>query len=146
MLFYYYWFYINEKNKIYRSIIKYLGISSIIFSFLNPFLLQNIYIYNRYTLYVESITVIVFCLFYFFALIKEENILYPFKDYRFWINTGLFFYYTIHILYYLMWDVLIKNDKNDMLSMYLLFVLNLLQYSFILLGLFSTLKWKKIKQ
>ncbi len=147
LLFYNYWFLTTEKNKILHKIVILIASLSITFALINGVFIQGFFKYNTYTYYAESFVIILFCIFHFYSIIKEETIVYPLRNYIFLINTGLFFYFVGTITYFLLWDYMVTKqvDVNGKIILYIQFVLDLVEYIFFIMAFLMAIKWKKTK-
>lgn len=122
-----------------------ISIAAISFSVINILFGQGFFLYNSYSFYMESAVVIIFCLIYFYYILKQNLIVLPFDIPMFWISSGLFFFFAGDITYFLLMDYIaaLNLDPGAKAFRYISLVLDILQYSFFFVGFYRELRWKK---
>jgi len=148
ILFYSYLFYHSINLPFLKSVVLVASAGTLIFVAINIAVIQGFFYYNTYTFYVQAVMVILFCLLYFYDLIKQDVIIHLYERPIFWISTGLFFFYFGDITYFLLGDSLFKSRTPASLQLYryISFTLDLIQYAFFNIGFISILAWTKIKR
>lgn len=136
-LFVYYYFFSNFfSSKKVNSILSI--VSSIFFSFSIYYAISNIFS-SQYT-YIHTVVIIstvgyicllIPCIFYYTFILKEESKLSILERPSFWVTTGIFFYSTTSIPFYLLYIYFFNShyEKIDLvgaLFYYLPFIINIL--------------------
>ena len=92
------------KQIIKNKLVKYLPLLFILFSIFNIvdyFLLRNDATFNSIASGVESILIIIFCLYYFYEQLREANTLLIYTTHHFWIIIGFLIFFSGTFFLYL---------------------------------------------
>lgn len=134
---YSYIFYFTINNsKLSRIIIISLAIYFAL-AVLNIFLIQGFYRFHTISYRIGALMIVIWCLLYFFQLMKSENKIKLLSNPMFWIATGLFFFYLGFFMYMNAFDYIVykKLDYDAQLWRVISRSLNTLLYSCILISL-----------
>ncbi len=100
--------------------------------------------FHTITYRVGSLMIICWCFFYFRELMKSEILKTPLHSPMFWISTGLLFFYTGFFFYINAFDFIAYTKIREYISLFRFFsnFLNVLLYSFILVGIYFSWQTK----
>lgn len=108
-------FYHILNSNLYRQAIKLLTAPLLLFGLLNYLAIQGPFQYNTYTLLINRIPVIVFCIAYFKQLLEEPGVIALHKEPLVWTVVGTFVYLSVSLPYFIMFRYL--NNENVELSL-----------------------------
>ncbi len=136
-------FFVNLREPVYRRLAAWIGSVSIGVAVVNLGVGQGFFLYNSYTFYTEALAVIILCLVYFFSILRHDAVIIPFREPMFWICTGLFFFYSGDVVYFLLLDYILSQsvDSSATIFRYLSLVLDIIQYGFFIIGFVKGLSW-----
>lgn len=145
ILFYYLVFRNKLKGKSVGLFIKLLAGVLFVFSILNLTLLQGIYIYNTYTHYAITYSVMAGCFMYFLQVLRSDEIVVPMKQYFFWVAAGIFISNMATITFFLFfYDVIkAKVDPEGIVYQYVYLIAKVIEYGFAIFAFLSAPKWEK---
>lgn len=106
--------YFYALGKIHRRIFTLTNIIFIIFGIVNLLFFQKSAI-NSYTNALLSLIIIIYCVYYFFWLIKELPAVHLTKLPMFWINSAFLLYYAGNFFLFLSTSYLINVLNNNLL-------------------------------
>jgi hypothetical protein len=137
-------FYFHFQNWPPRKFIIIGLIILIIFSIINSKFIQPIRIYPTNFIYLESTTLILLSLTYFYQVFTELKVEKLWLEGMFWLSTGLLFYHSGTMILYLSSNYLMQTVTMDLFKFFhtlVLSVCHLLTYS-----LFTLAIWVGRKQ
>lgn len=107
-LIYYHYF----KSKKIRAVIVSLIIAFSVFSILNIILFQRHTEFNTYPRTLEALLIIMIALFYLFHLSRKLQDIALEHDPMFWVNGGIFFYFTGTVLLFMMSNYMMDREPE----------------------------------
>lgn len=137
-------FYAALDNRVLKKVIKTTAIVFALCFLINFFFIQGWNHFHTITYRIGSLMVICWCFFYFRELMKSEKIKTPVFEPMFWISTGLLFFYAGFFLYINAFDFIAYTKLKEYVSLFRFIsnFLNLLLYSFILVGIYFSWQTK----
>lgn len=124
--------------------IEFIGIPVALFVILNTIFLQDLTIYNTYSLALVSIVILGYCIYYFFLLLDFNDSNYEFIVLKWFIYT-LFFYHSISLIIMFLGNLLKTIDTESQVYIWLFRVFIILASKVILIFYFSKLFLKSSK-
>jgi hypothetical protein len=123
----------NERVKIIAWILLFLFLSG---AMLNILFIQQFRMFNNYTFIAGSAIIIFLVCYYFFELLKQEDI-FLLKHRMFWISAGALCYFTGTFLYFSLYSYLRRVQVEQNTEIFDLIIRNLiiLLYSCITVGI-----------
>jgi hypothetical protein len=104
-----------------------------VMAIINILFIQGITRMHFYTLNVGAILIVIFCIAYFYQLIKFPKQAYPLREPAFWICCGLLFFYSITLPIMAGMKLLLFRDSFELKLYYILINIS----NFFLYGLFT---------
>lgn len=124
--------------------IEFIGIPVALFVILNTIFLQDLTIYNTYSLALVSIVILGYCIYYFFLLLDFNDSNFEFIVLKWFIYT-LFFYHSISLIIMFLGNLLKTIDTESQVYIWLFRVFIILASKVILIFYFSKLFLKSSK-
>lgn len=116
------------------------------FSFVNLFFIQKLAL-NSYTNIFYSFIVILYCLLYFYTLMRDLPSLYLHHLPMFWFNSALLIFHAGVFFLFAFTSYLVNVLKNDLLVYWSFHnILSIIEHFIVLIGLYYDLKFLKGKQ
>lgn len=133
------------KKPLLNWIVTYINPVIFIYAVINLSFFQGFFNYNTYTHYAETYFIMLCCIFYFYDVLRSDNVIYPLKEYFFWIAAGLFISNMCSISYYLFFYDMIKVeiDPDGIIYEYVNFISKIIEYTLAIFAFLSAPRWKK---
>ena len=108
----------RKKNK---RITLFIWLGFVFFAILDFFYFNKMQEFDSFAIGIESITIIVLCIYYLFLQIKEPNNLAIYSTFNFWVIISFLIYFSSTFFLYLMLD----SMKKDIHFQKLYFIINI---------------------
>jgi len=134
-----------KKNRISKFIIPIIILLGIIYTY--ELFTHGIFVYNKNTVAIRSVIMVIFCFIYYYFLIKNDTYINLSFSPEFWWVTGCFFFFFGSTICNLAYPSLakIRYSNGTTISYYIFQVLNILLYSCWSYAFFCR-KWESTKQ
>ena len=113
-----YYFSILIQNNLIKKVILFSVIPFWVYSIINFFVSEHD-TFNNYPALIEFSVFILILLFYFYEKMNIVSSIPLFKSISFWLNVGLFIYFTGNLFFLLF--ITSTNDKNILNQMFLIY-------------------------
>ena len=139
------WFYKTVLDGFISSRIMWcIALAFLVFTIINSLFFQDIFHFNSYALFLESIIIIALALFTFMFLLNNtmrETGIVDIKSIT-WINAGLFVYYLTCLMLYYFAEKIFTRYSRELLDYTWVFhdIVSMIMYSCFFIGL-----WKRSK-
>lgn len=111
------------------NVALYIGLSALIFGFVNYFWIQSPFKMNNFFLLLESLIVITLCLYSFYRMLLADDNLVLTKYSHFWITSIFLFFWTATFFIWGLYDyIIVAASAGVGLVNDLLLVVNILTY------------------
>ena len=117
--------YTNTKPVIYG------GLSLLMFLYMIEVIQHGIYIFNNMTTTVMSVLFVLYGLYYYYLLLKDEQYVKLTCHAPFWWVTGIVFFYFGSTVSNLIFSIIVIEDNSDSFRYNIYLSLNILLYSFL---------------
>lgn len=147
LIFYYLVFSISLSGSFLKKFLTIISGVILIYAFINVIFGQGFFHYNTYTLYLETYFVMLLCIVYFYSVLRSESIIFPLKEYFFWVAAGIFISNMCSITYFLFFDYILKAhlDANGRIYQYINITSKIIEYSLAIFAFSYAPEWKKNK-
>lgn len=123
------------RGYVYKWIMQMFIIGFIIFSIINPVLIQSIHKYPNFVGAVGALILVVLSVLVFSKIMTEAKIEKLSNEPVFWINSGILFYYAGSFFYNILYNITVANSRVFAVRMSLLFaIFNIIFYGLIGIG------------
>ncbi len=118
----------------------------IAFAFTNLFFIQKLDV-NSYTNIFYSAILIIYCLLYFYILMRDLPSLYVHHLPMFWFNSALLIFHSGVFFLFSFTSYLVNVLKNDLLIYWSFHnILSIIEHFIVLIGLYYDFKFLRVKQ
>ena len=118
--FCYFFYLVLPKNSI-KKIVPVIWLAFILFAVIDFFFVNEMNAFDSFTSGIESLIIILFCIYYLFIQIKGSNSLLIYSTFNFWIIIAFLIYSSGTFLLYLLTNSL----KEDIYFQKLYFIINI---------------------
>lgn len=119
--FFCYFFYLVLPKTSFRQFIPLIWLGFVLFAIIDFFFINDMHSFDSFTSGIESLIIIILCIYYFFQQIKDSNTLLIYSTFNFWVIISFLIYSSGTFLLYVVTDSL-KEDEH-FLRLY--FVINI---------------------
>lgn len=119
--FSYFYYLLFPKEALVNKIILIIWISFLIFSFIDFFYINKMQTFDSFASGIESIIIIILCIYYLFSQIKGVNNLLIYSTFNFWIIVTFLIYFSGTFFLYIMTYSL----RHDIHFQKLYFIINI---------------------
>jgi len=141
--FCYFFYLVLPKNSI-KKIVPVIWLAFVLFAVIDFFFFNEMNAFDSFTSGIESLIIILFCIYYLFIQIKGSNSLLIYSTFNFWIIIAFLIYSSGTFLLYLIANSL-KEDEN-FLKLYFIINISFNILKNILLSIAMTMKTTDSKQ
>jgi predicted neutral ceramidase superfamily lipid hydrolase len=131
-------FYHTYNLKWLKKFTVFLLIFFIVFFSLNTLFVQDIYTYNTNSRGLEALFVCLYCMLYFYQLLKEKITIPLTQIPEFWVVAGLLIFFSFIQIYSLFFYYLAEEPEMNNALQKILRVASIIYYPLIAMGI-----WKK---
>jgi hypothetical protein len=117
--------YTNAKPVIYG------GLSLLILLYIIEIVQHGVYVFNNMTTTVMSVLFVLYGLYYYYLLLKDERYIKLKRHAPFWWVTGIVFFYFGSTVSNLIFSIIVVEDNSDTFRYNIYLSLNILLYSFL---------------
>jgi len=118
----------------------------IAFAFINLFFIQKLDL-NSYTNIFYSAILIIYCLLYFYILMRDLPSLYVHQLPMFWFNSALLIFHSGVFFLFSFTSYLVNVLKNDLLIYWSFHnILSIIEHFIVLIGVYYDLKFLRVKR
>lgn len=119
--FFCYFYYLIIPNNKFKKIIPFVWFGFVLFAFVDFFYINQMRAFDSFASGIESIIIILFCVYYLFSQIKGSNNLLIYSTFNFWIIITFLLYFSSTFFLYLMLD----SMRKDIQFQKLYFIINI---------------------
>ena len=135
--FCYFIYLILNRSKVRKAIV-FIWIVFLLFSFIDLFYVNEGHGFDSFTSGIESIIILLLCVYYLFSQIAGSNSLLIYSTFDFWVAIGFLIYFSGTFFLYLMTDKMMKSPHFQQLYFVINISFNILKN--ILLSIAMTMK------
>ena len=119
-LFCYFFYLILPKTNV-KKIVPYVWVGFVLFAFIDLFYINKMAGFDSFAIGIESIIIIIFCIYYLYLQIKSANDLMIYSTFNFWIIITFLIYFAGTFFLYIMTE----NMVYDVAFQKLYFIINI---------------------
>ncbi len=107
--FFCYFFYLVISKGTIKKIAPFIWLAFVLFAFIDFFFLNKANSFDSFASGIESIIVLLFCIFYLYLQIKHTNDLLLYSTFNFWVIITFLIYFSGTFFLYIMAENMISN-------------------------------------